>query len=158
MVTSKLVLLLAISFIGEAGWHSESDWAAIAHVYKKRSEFYGVPMEHMVKRYSRVLHEDNEVPRAVMLRSLRLDGKQPEFWSLSLRWSNYKPRWEAALAFAQRFLDGDVPDPCPTAFHFGGPRDEVGPERALSRVQCTEPVANLYYTQRLRPYRPAVGR
>lgn len=151
MITGKLVLLLAIACVAEGGWQDEAEWAAVAHVFKKRAEFYGLDIETMITRYAQVHHADNRSPRAVMLRSLRLDARQPEYWSLSLRWSNYKPKWQRALEFSERFLRGEVDDPCPLAFHFGGPGDSVE-GRALARVACRVPLRNFYYTQRLRPY------
>ena len=85
--------------------------AAIAHVLRKHSARQGKSLDALMKRYCSVFRDDSA--RAKAIRGSTFDAPlhgDPEWWKL------YE-------VFADEFLAGNIPDPLPSADHFGGGMD-----------------------------------
>ena len=117
-------VLLAQSCVGEAGFESidTGECAAILHIYRKRSEVLGWPIEKVVRRYSAAVKERGDHPNSWVLH-LNDGGGKPHRWSSRLRWEYHRDRWMAVLNYARAFLRGEVDDPLPQAVHYGGRMD-----------------------------------
>ena len=140
-------LWLARSCVGEAGFDAAAsgECAAIGHVYRKRirtGTFWGV-----MRRYSAAIkpHAGNSQP---WIFGLRRDGRRPDRWPTSVRWSERRDAWAETLRVADAILAGDVADPVPDAVHYGG---DVDRERAarLGFIEIPTPFRNHFY--RVRP-------
>jgi hypothetical protein len=141
-------VLLARSCVGEAGFDSveSGECAAILHVYKKRSELLREPVRSVSLRYSAAIKRRRGHPNPWVLH-LRSDLAKPKRWSKRLKWSEYSERWEAAVVYARKFLEGGVDDPLPAALHYGGRMDK---HRLSPRVWAplVTPYKNIFYKRK----------
>lgn len=109
-----------------------SDWVAIAHVLVKRSQAVGVVPSEMARRYCSMFKVDT--PRTRWLRQLKWDSlERPDSFPPQL-WGRYKLQWQRACHVALLVAAGVLPDPCPTAWHFGSLQD--GRPRRTDPVSC----------------------
>ena len=109
-----------------------SDWVAIAHVLVKRSQAVGVVPSEMARRYCSMFKVDT--PRTRWLRQLKWDsGERPDSFPPQL-WGRYKLQWQRACHVALLVAAGVLPDPCPTAWHFGSLQD--GRPARTQAVSC----------------------
>lgn len=138
-------LLLAQSCIGEAGFDAEArrECAAIWHVLEWRRIYMGETLLKATLKYNASLKNINSSRSWV--RHLRRDGKKPAGWS-GANWAKKRDRWLSTLELADRFVDGDVPNPLPSARHFGGPMDP-NPDPGQWR-KLDAPFANWFYARR----------
>lgn len=130
--TIKLVSLLAMSCIGEAGWdsHETGECVAIIHVYLKRRDVQRdvlqrpVGLGETVRAYSMAVRRNSrrwvkQIDRKCAARYNRSDRylwhRTLPGWAMS-RCEHYK----ATKAVALDVLYGRTPDPYPEYIHFGG--------------------------------------
>lgn len=130
-------LELAQSFVAEAGWLAERDWAAMAHIHYRRAQQRGVTMAQQVTDYCAAFKRPSE--RRWVL-GLNAELSEPPHWPQKLSWARHRPWWHQALRRAGQFLRAPerVKDPCKgTAVHFGGDMDDHRAARAGWRaVNC----------------------
>ena len=157
--TSKL--WLARSMIGEVGWRRPAEQSAVAWIYAVRApesstyDFLG-----MVKRYSAAVRTPGK-RRNPWLFELGFNRTRPKAWPTGPLWTGlHDDAWIEALELADRWQNGEVPNPCPQANHFGGYVDRHRAEAARwTRVKCRPPEGskrfrNIFYdSTRLRPKR-----
>lgn len=111
----------------EAQWR-KTDCAAILWSASKRS---GAPLGSASWKRALASYSANAMRRSIDKR-LRLGAA---FVSSA--------RWQAHLQFVARVLSGDVADPCPHAYHFGGSMDHARGRMVPAR--CSERTANTFY-------------
>jgi len=134
-LTDDDLLTLAQALVGEADWH-EPDHAAIAWVLKKRWELYlrthdWLDFGAFVKLYCSPLKTDSPRSRAI----------QALTWGPSSgKWGG--ERWLKVQRFVERWADGRVQDPCPSAMQWGGTMDR--PHGHWYPVSCGR-TNNIFY-------------
>lgn len=149
--TPRARLLLAQSCVGEAGFRSAltGECAAIAWVYAKRvaqMRRAGRTIDYatMVRLYSQPIR----LRRHLWIVSLREDLEQPRGWPR--RWPNwdeyFREQWSLVLDAVDSWADGQEPDPCPRATHFGATTDR--PSARLVRTGCSVRTRNIFYRLR----------
>jgi hypothetical protein len=138
-------LWLARSCVGEAGWdsHTTGECAAIMHIYRKRSQINGWTVERTARKYSAAIRPWKGNTRR-WLRHMDATGAKPHKWPRKLRWEVYLPMWLEVYAHAVEFLEGTVPDPLPTALHYGGRMDHWRAQRE-GWVRLRTMFRNLFY-------------
>jgi hypothetical protein len=144
---------LARLAIGESDWHAR-DQAAALHVVKRRAERAGVSLEQMATAYSAVFSGKGS-PRKAWVLAIEADCKQPSGWPQRLRWARYAQRCRDTFARVERFLRGELPDPCPRAEHFGSRVLRADVERAERAVRegrwtparCRGETVNAYFAR-----------
>lgn len=119
-----IAVVLAQSCAGEAGWGADARGECNAQwwIYKKRLKlpaYEGWTLERMVRKYSAAV----KYPQRRWILELNRDGERPKNWPKGIPWSRYRPRWLSILMLADNFVAGDVPDPSPSALHYGGRMD-----------------------------------
>jgi hypothetical protein len=137
-------LWLARSCIGEAGWssHQTGECAAIMHVYKKRSAIRGTSILATAARYSAAIKPGNH-QRNKWVR--HLDGlERPKHWPKGADWNKYKNSWMTTRDHAREFVAGNIPDPLPSAMHYGSriDRHRAQPNWKLLKT----PYRNLFWS------------
>lgn len=130
---------LARMAIGESDWNAR-DQSAVLHVVARRAARAGVSVEQMSLRYSSVF-AGKPTPRKRWVLAIESSCEQPTAWPKHLRWDRYRARCLATFERVQRFLRGELPDPCRgRANHFGSATIAVDVERAARagwrRVSC----------------------
>lgn len=152
----KTRLWLARSVLGEAGWGRYDEQAAIAWVYAtrfknaKRRSFF-----QLFKRYSAAIRSPGLRRNPWMVNLV--DGMmRPDGWPNGPLWKGRHDRsWMKTLGLIDRWYEGEVPNSCPGANHFGcyldAPRaDALG----WFRVRCQVSTRNRFYdSRRKRPSR-----
>jgi hypothetical protein len=139
--TTGTKLALAQCLVAETGWGNEVEKAAVAHILVKRWRLWrtsdsgrNARLVQMIRRYC-AIHN----PKV----------KSPNAWVRQLRWSSRVPkvcgancsyRWEAVMAFVDDFASGVVPDPLPTACHWG---DDSDHESRVKKGKIQPPVREL---------------
>lgn len=142
--TEEAEIWLARALVAEAGW-SQPDHAAIAWVLQKRWRAYQAGRDadwgfvEQIKAYCKGVSTNT---RRKWVLTLSPDGTEPEGWPADVLWSNYEPHWQRTLRFVRAWFAGRVPDPCPTATHWGGPMDRR--RAATAPVNCGM-TANIFY-------------
>ena len=118
MSALPLVVLLAASCWGEASHvsHSNNECAGLTYVYVKRAAMIGETVRENAMRYSAVL-KTNRYP---WMSNLTEDGSKPKGWPKNMKWSNYREHWLRLLETVNSVLNRTIPDPYPTALHYGG--------------------------------------
>lgn len=116
----------------ESEW-LKADCTAEIFVLQKRADFGDGDLERMMHRYSAL---DADTPRARQARRFP-DGDVPG------RGERWNAQWVELREHARAVLAGGVPDPCIEATDWNGRNMPHGPQHI--RVQCSEPMANLYY-------------
>jgi hypothetical protein len=143
-------LWLARSCVGEAGFASvdSGECAAILHVYKKRAR---TTKRHaiykMAQKYSAAIRLREAHPHNWIL-GLRRNLKEPTHWNPVLRWRIHRGLWKAVLDHADAFLAGDIPDPIPSALHYGGAMDRGRLSRRVWKPIKGLPFQNTFYEAR----------
>ncbi len=143
-------LLLAQSCVAEAGFDSAQtgECAAIAWVYVKRihqmrRRGHDVSLLEMIRRYSQPIRHR----RRLWVMTLNHELEQPRGWPR--RWppwdTHYRHRWQQMLEMVDAWAHG-VPDPCPSATHFGSVTDRPGAR--MVRIRCDVRTRNRFYRVR----------
>jgi hypothetical protein len=147
--TDEAVVWLARAMVSEADW-SPIDHAAIAWTLKRQweSRYEKDPrwtFVDQVRAYCAGLRgEEIRTKRSEWVRTLTLDGAEPEGWPDDVLWSNYAPLWRRTIDFARAWGAGRVRDPCEgRAWHWGGTMDTPG--RNMRPVDCGMTL-NIFYT------------
>lgn len=147
------VLMLAQSFIAEAGWLAEIDHAAIGHVLKYHRERRGVSYERQISDYVSVFRTMKDgsylvnTDRAKWVRELNFEGTQPMHWPSKVVWSEHRDWWFATINRARAFLVGKLRNPCPGAKDWGSADDL--PRGRMEIAPCSGATRNTFYTYRL---------
>ncbi len=119
--TPEAHLLLARAQVAEADW-STRDHDAIAWVLARRWAMRPRrSFAALIRQYSAPMRGTPRTARQRWVRSLRLDGQQPQWWPRSARWSRSRGEWSRVLGRACEWAAGNVPDPSGgSAWHWGG--------------------------------------
>ncbi len=138
-------LVLAQAMVAEAGWRADRDHAGIAHVlgrrWRTRPALASLSFGEVVRRYCAAWRTKRR--RATWVRALSTPAARPMGWPRQASWRAHAPLWRQVLRRAERFLLGQLADPCRgRASHWGSPQDVPGPR--MRRVNCG-PTLNRYY-------------
>ena len=109
-------LVLAQCVLAEDDFVDEQDAAGVLWVLRKRAEKRGVPLEQQTRDYCAIFSKT----------SARYYGKRPAIIresTLAQPPTGYEKRWKPLLAFVDRFLAGEIEDPCPKCRHWRGRED-----------------------------------
>ena len=128
---------LARTLVAEASFHTE-DYAPIAWVLHKRWVVYcrnnePVPFARFVRMYS-ALWKPEHTRRKRTIRKLPWGAAIGEFGG---------KRWDRARQWVERWNEGGVGDPCPSAMQWGGTMDR--PAGHWAPVSCGR-TQNIFYT------------
>lgn len=128
---------------------------AIAWIYAKRSNLVGWTLLKMIRRYSAAT-KPHEVHRRPWLFELNAKGTKPANWPASLSWSRHKEAWLTLLSKLEAWKQGEIPDPIPSADHYGSYRDanQSHHVRMWKRVRAPEGFKNLYFDSSTRHKKP----
>ena len=118
--------------VGEAGWHSTTDHAAILHAMGRRADRTGEPVETMAARYSSAV---KRCKRAWVCELPALPSER------------YRESWEAVRETARAYLRGKLPDPCPGSVHYGDRQGDMARAKrmGLRRARCSAVTANVFW-------------
>ncbi|MCP4668191.1 MAG: hypothetical protein GY849_17715 [Deltaproteobacteria bacterium] len=144
-----VVLLLAQSCVGEAGFraHLSGECAAIWSVYRKRAARSGASLYRQTQQYSAAVKPI--VGRShLWVLHLNRAGTKPQHWQRGLPWDNHRRHWLATLRLARLWLSGAVPDPTPTALHYGGRIDRNRLDMKVWKRITTPGFGNWFYERR----------
>jgi hypothetical protein len=138
-------LWLARSCIGEAGWKAveTGECAAIWWVHRKRAGGQAGELE-MTLRYSNAVKYSTRQ----WVVELNRDGEKPAGWPVGARWKYHLKYWKSTLLLADNFVAGDVPDPLPSAEHYGGEMDTGLSRWMWRRIPTDESFENRFYARR----------
>lgn len=129
--------LLAAAVVGESGWNATVDHAAIPWRLHARWRAVGGTFEEVILRYCRALSG-----KRPWLLQLNAQGTRPSGWPANARWSKHKAKWLKIHARIGAWARGEVPDPCPTAVHFGGGMDP--PQGTMVPAVCIGSVSRFW--------------
>lgn len=132
---AALRLDLARVLVGEADG-SRDDWAALLWTLRHRQQRAGRRPLQGFTRYSTVFQGRNRRAREI----LTLGTAEPDF---GVHPEQRASQWGAALAFVDRWLRGQVSDPCPKALHWRGVKDPAPPDRV--QVFCGRTANEFFY-------------
>lgn len=137
------VLVLAMAMVAEANWDAPEDHAAIAHVLLKRATQRGITLQQQAIEYCSAFRVDTARTRWVL--GLRLDAQKPDAWPVRYSWTAHVDRWMTVIDLARRFVadPSSVPNPCPSARHFGGSMDAQ--KAGTVPARCSVRTANTFY-------------
>jgi len=143
------LLPVAQCVVAESGGHT-SDVVAITFVLAKRAAQAGVSVGEMARRYCRI-HRDDARGREHVRAHRR--------WILELVWTAAQPRpmswpggkwermqdaWRKVQLLVVLVATGELDDPCPDAFHWGGHMD--GRPKRTAPVSCGA-TRNLFWSR-----------
>lgn len=171
---------LARICVSEEGWGNLTGCAAIWHTAQHvRSKDCGLPgvtqcgtdgvetplsaMRRMSKRVTGMVRALNSRQR--WIQGLQRPAVKPRFWTECTgaprcdgRWRDYRPKWEALLAYADSLIEGaKAPNPCEGyVLAWGSGEDwrfmarrnrgrEKAGKRALEPLRCHPEVTNTFY-------------
>ena len=132
-----LALDLARCGVGEAGWKPDDDeHTSIWWVVRKRftqavKRWPGLLPRHVLWGYCKALSGDRQ-----WLRELSLVGMPAHWPQHRADWPRHRSLWLRVVERAQRFVLGQLPDPCPAAMHWGGPPGVDKPCDGCVLVDC----------------------
>ncbi len=143
------LLPIAQCVVAESGGHT-SDVIAIAHVLAKRARQAGVTAAEMARRYCRI-HRDaaRGIERVRPHRRWILElvwhpsQPQPASWPGG-QWSQMRDAWRKVQLLVVLVATGELDDPCPDAFHWGGHMD--GRPKRTGPVSCGA-TRNLFWSR-----------
>lgn len=129
--TDSTRLALAQCFVAEAGWGAATEYAAIAHVLKRRwlmlterPEYESLTFEQHVRQYCAVHRVGNPTARQLWVRKLPWgDLKRNPGFEDGVSWENFAKLWTRVQDVVKVFEEGLLVDPLPRAWHWGGPMD-----------------------------------
>ena len=135
--------------VAESGGHT-SDVIAIAHVLAKRARQAGVTAAEMARRYCRI-HRDaargieRVRPHRRWILELTWHPRQPQpaSWPGG-RWEQTRDAWRKVQLLVVLVATGELDDPCPDAFHWGGSMD--GRPTRTAPVSCGA-TRNLFWSR-----------
>ena len=119
----------------EASWRYD-DCSALLYVVTRRWEQAGGAWLDMLKRYAAVGNPSTERQHRIALYP----------WGDVPGWPRaHNRRWAELRAYVVAWGAGKVPDPCPTAVHWGSPTDRAPTGTVLAR--CSVVTANVFYAR-----------
>lgn len=136
-------LTLAQALVGEADWHAP-DHVAISWVLAKRWQWIEekspgkMTFEEYVRAYASPLKVKNA--RTEWIQALPWETLPPEG-----KLGPFVKHWDRVRELVEHWADGNIPDPCPQAVHWGGEMDRPG--KAMKPVNCGKTL-NIFYSQR----------
>lgn len=141
---------LARAMVAEAGWHSNRDHVAIAHVlarrwHRARDRWPTLRFLDVIRNYCAGLgdYRRSLTPRQKWLRALDFEVARPSGWPRRVSWKKHSRYWRGALKRSQRWAAGAIKDPCRgKAWHWGGTIDS--PYGRMVAVDCGE-TRNTFY-------------
>lgn len=129
-------------FVAEARWLRASDHAAMAWIVARYAQRHGLTLERAIERrvwrYSRP-------PR--WTRALNATCAQPRGWPRRLSWAAHADECRELYARAQRFLRGELGDPCrgkALGWRRPGRALQVALARGRTVVYCSGDTANTF--------------
>lgn len=142
------VVWQARSCVGEAGWRDYEACRAMTWVHMKRAREHSLPVERMVRLYSRAVRDPslpNPPPRSRRwVLGLTTSGPAPIGWPQGPNWPRHRMLFQKMADLVDDILAGEVPDPCPDVIHYGGPMDD--PHPSLARDEgCAPDSSQLFY-------------
>lgn len=155
-VDEDAALALAQCLVGEVDWGRPTEYAILSHILLYRSRQTGGRMdfEEMTRRYCSVHHIAHPTARQQWVRSLPWGEltSDPGF-PATVNWRNYVVPWRHVREFTVSFLRGEIPNPMPTARHWGSAADgkhirgAVMLPRVVASIEDGQPVqlANVMY-------------
>jgi hypothetical protein len=140
--TPQAQLWLARAILAEAGWNAKADYVAISYVLARRwrqmlERWPSMRFIDVIKSYCLGLGDYRRQPteRQRWIRSLSWDGSTPENWPHKISWDKHLPFWRKALAVTEKWVKGELSDPCRgRAWHWGGTIDN--PHGRMVTVDC----------------------
>lgn len=146
--------------VAEADWH-HTDHAANWHSQARRAARQGIKLSEQLERFVSGF-KVTPTPRLRWVLALSRGCQQPDGWPDKLRWERWQPQCERTFADAERFLRGELEDPCKGADLYGSPVLEADVRNmqtwlAAGRVvlvRCVRPTANVYARQVRRTVAP----
>jgi hypothetical protein len=153
--TPQAQIWLARAMVAEAGWNAKLDYVAIAYVLARRwrqmiERWPALRFIDVVKSYCLGLGDYRRQPteRQRWIRSLSWDASVPESWPNKISWTKHIPFWRVALLITDKWVKGELRDPCRgRAWHWGGTIDN--PHGRMVAVDCGE-TRNTFYGLRPR--------
>lgn len=150
--TEYNTLLLARSFVGEAGWYAKRDHVAIAYVLARRwkaarQRWPELRFADLLKLYVKALGYGRRslTPRQTWLRGLH-GPDRPLGWPAGASWARKRPFWAEAVRRAQAWMRGQLRDPCRgRAWHWGGTIDIPGAKKKRLRPVDCGATENTFY-------------
>jgi hypothetical protein len=148
--TPQTQLWLARAMVAEAGWNAKADYVAIAYVLARRwhqmtERWPSLRFIDVIKSYCLSLGDYRRKPteRQRWIRSLSWDDSTPESWPNNASWIAHLPFWRRALAVSEKWVKGELSDPCRgRAWHWGGTID--APRGRMIAVDCGK-TRNTFY-------------
>lgn len=123
-------LMLAQCLVAETGWDSWAEKAAVLHVLVKRhalAERYGIrrPLSTTVRAYCAVHRTKPLSPRQRWIKRLPWGPlkRDPGILDHAVPWQRRAVAWDEIREFVDLMALGEVPDPLPSAIHFGNEQD-----------------------------------
>lgn len=138
----KITLLLAKSYVAEAGWDGVADHIALSYVLKDKAESRNKPFDVMIKQYV-ALYRNKVSRKSRWKKRLQLTDEEPRFWPANLSWTYHVPLWQTLIARAKDFQLGLLSNPCPGAKDWGGAMDK--PRGRQVRMKCLAKTKNIFY-------------
>lgn len=140
--------LLLRALVAESGWHG-GDQSAVLHVLGKRAARLGVPIEVHAQQYVSAFRA-KRTARLDWVLALEPSCAQPAGWPASLSWKNHQAGCKRTVERIELYLAGKLPDPCPTADHWGARNIRRDVERALRAgwvlARCNQETRNYLWT------------
>lgn len=146
--TKDTRLWMARAYVAEAGWGGSRDHVAISYVLARRWNKQAkknpkMTLLSMIRRYCSGLGPRIHTKRQRWVRQLRYNMTRPLAMPRNVSWKALSWRWKDALARAQQWYNGSLPDPCKgRAWHWGGSMDKPHPK--MFRVWCGNTI-NIFY-------------
>jgi hypothetical protein len=123
-------LLLARAYVGEAGWHSRRDHAAIFHAVRNRAHMRGVTFREQLLAYAKAIDGRDWVA------GLQENGSLGTSWPAHYARAVYRPLWNRVLVEAATDLVFTPQNPCDgLPEHWAGMRIRADRLRASRAVQ-----------------------
>jgi len=113
-------LVLARMCVAESGWTDLDVCSAQIGVITRRASRAGVSVKVMARAYSAPLRRGDA--RRPWIQYLSDDASTPDGWGRG-SWARHHALFVTLLRHTESVLAGEVPDPCPMAWHFGGHMD-----------------------------------
>ncbi len=143
------LLPVAQCVVAESGGHT-SDVVAITFVLAKRARQAGVSVGEMARRYCRIHRDDargrdHVRPHRRWILQLVWTARQPRpaSWPGG-RWEQMRDAWRKVQLLVVLVATGELDDPCPDAFHWGGAMD--GRPKRTGPVSCGA-TRNLFWSR-----------
>jgi hypothetical protein len=116
-------LIHARACVGELGWRAPDEaCSAIVEVHMRRAALRGWRPETVARLYSAALRRP---PRGRMWVPQLRPGRRPPMAWPGLPWARYERRLREIVEVVRGTLDGEAPESCPDAVHYGGAMDAV---------------------------------